>query len=284
MQPLSPFFRETGSGPAIVCLHANASSSSQWRDLMDRLAAKFHVLAPDTWGAGKSPAWPAKHRLSLRDEVSFLEPVFARADEPVRLVGHSYGAAVALIAAIAMPQRVRSLALYEPTLFSLVDAEKPPPNAANGIRATVADAIAALAEGRTGAAAERFIDYWMGVGSWASMPEKRREPIMASIGNISSWANALLSEPTPLTAFAALDIPVLYMVGTQSPASSRAVARVLARALPRAKLVELQGLGHMGPVTHPEIVNELIAEFVEAEAADEIRPPSGIPATSAVPR
>jgi pimeloyl-ACP methyl ester carboxylesterase len=255
-----------------VCLHANASSSAQWRDLMDRLAAKFHVLAPDTWGAGKSPAWPAKHRLSLRDEVVFLEPVFARADEPVRLVGHSYGAAVALIAAIAMPRRVRSLALYEPTLFSLVDAERPPPNAANGIRAAVADAIAALAEGRPAAAAERFIDYWMGVGSWASMPEKRREPIMASIGNISSWAHALLSEPTPLTAFGALDIPVLYMVGTQSPASSRAVARVLARALPRAKLVELQGLGHMGPLTHPGMVNELIADFVETEAPDEVRP------------
>ena len=44
------------------------------------------------------------------------------------LVGHSYGAAVALIAALACPERVRALVLYEPTLFSLVDADAPPPN------------------------------------------------------------------------------------------------------------------------------------------------------------
>jgi pimeloyl-ACP methyl ester carboxylesterase len=39
------------------------------------------------------------------------------------LVGHSYGAAVALIAALATPGRVRAMALYEPTLFALLDAE-----------------------------------------------------------------------------------------------------------------------------------------------------------------
>ncbi|HKA43978.1 MAG TPA: alpha/beta fold hydrolase, partial [Burkholderiales bacterium] len=132
MQSSVPFFREAGSGPGIVCLHANASSSSQWRTLMERLAPKFHVLAADSYGHGRSPAWPADRRVALRDEVALLEPVFARAGEPVILVGHSYGAAVALIAAIDRPQRVRALALYEPTLFSVLDAEKPPPNEADG--------------------------------------------------------------------------------------------------------------------------------------------------------
>src|SRR5262245_42692157 len=166
---------------------------------MERLASKFHVLAPGSYGAGKSPAWPGDSRLSLRDEVSFLEPVFARAGQPCTLVGHSYGAAVALIAAIHRPQRVHALVLYEPTLFSLVDGETPRPNEADGIREVVADAAAALASGRPEAAAERFIDYWMGSGSLASMPEARREPITASIVNIQNWAHALLKEPTPIT-------------------------------------------------------------------------------------
>ena len=39
--------REAGQGPGVLCLHANASSSAQWRALMDRLAAHFHVLAAD---------------------------------------------------------------------------------------------------------------------------------------------------------------------------------------------------------------------------------------------
>ena len=263
MQPFIPFFREAGSGPGIVCLHANASSSSQWRALMERLSTTFHVLAADSYGAGRSPAWPSDRRVSLEDEASLLEPVFARAGQPLILVGHSYGAAVALIAAIGRPQRVRALALYEPTLFSLLDAETPAPNDADGIREAVAGSVAALAAGKPSAAAECFIDYWMGTGSWASMPETRRGPILASIVNVQGWANALLGETTPLTAFKALNIPVLYMVGSESPASSRGVARLLANALPHGKLVEFEGLGHMGAVTHPGIVNEVIADFLE---------------------
>jgi pimeloyl-ACP methyl ester carboxylesterase len=144
MQPVSPFFREVGSGPGVVCLHANASSSSQWRALLETLAPRFHVLAADSYGAGKSPAWPRDRPVGLRDEVELLEPVFARAGVPFALVAHSYGAAVALIAAVTRPPRVRVLALYEPTLFALLDAESPPPNDADGIRGAVARAVVAL--------------------------------------------------------------------------------------------------------------------------------------------
>ena len=99
--PLShPFFREVGSGPGVVCLHANASTSSQWRGLMDSLAPRFHVLAADSFGAGRSPAWPSDRQVSLRDEVELLQPVFDRAGERFTLVAHSYGAAIALIAAL----------------------------------------------------------------------------------------------------------------------------------------------------------------------------------------
>jgi pimeloyl-ACP methyl ester carboxylesterase len=48
-----------------------------------------------------------------------------------------------------------------------------------------------------------------------------------------------------------------------SPASSRGVARRLARVLPRVEIVEFEGLGHMGPITHPELVNGAIADFLE---------------------
>ena len=41
------------------------------------------------------------------------------------------------------------------------------------------------------------------------------------------------------------------------------VARILANALPRVDLVRFGELGHMGPVTHPERVNEAIARFLE---------------------
>ena len=71
-------------------------------------------------------------------------PFVRDAGSPLTLVGHSYGAAVALRAALDRPERVRAMVLYEPTLFSLVDAEAPPPNATAGIRQAVADASLAL--------------------------------------------------------------------------------------------------------------------------------------------
>jgi pimeloyl-ACP methyl ester carboxylesterase len=260
---LTPFFREAGAGPGVVCLHSNASSSSQWRGLMERLSPKFHVLAADGYGAGKSPLWPADRPIWLRDEVALLEPVFAKAGEPFALVGHSYGGAVALIAAVERPSRVRALVLYEPTLFALVDAERHPPNDADGIRGAVAGASAALDAGDHYRAAECFIDFWMGKGSWASMPEARKGPIATSIVNIRGWARVLMGEPTPLKAFASLDIPVLYLTGKNSPLSSLAVARLLTRTLPRVEVIEFEGLGHMGPVTHPDVVNEAISPFLQ---------------------
>lgn len=258
----SPFFREAGTGPGVVCLHSNASSSSQWRALMDTLSPGHHVLAPDALGAGKSPPWPTDRVVSLRDEVDLLAPVFARAGDPFALVGHSYGGAVALVAAVVAPHRVRALALYEPTLFSLIDAQAPPPNEGDGIRAAVAGAGAALDAGDADRAAECFIDYWMGAGAWAATPAARKPSIAASVVNVRGWACALLGEPTPLDAFARLPVPVLLMVGADSPASSRGVCRLLTQALPQLEVVEFEGLGHMGPITHPDRVNEAIRQFL----------------------
>lgn len=257
------FFREAGSGPSVACLHANASNSGQWRSLMDALAPRFHVLAADSYGAGKSPAWPTDRLVSLRDEVALLDPVFARARGPVSLVAHSYGAAVALIAALERPDRVHSLVLYEPTLFSLLDEEAPPPNDADDIRGALAVAGAALEARDPAGAARCFVDFWAGPGNWDRTPEERRVSIAASIANIRGWANALFSEPTPLRAFSWVGVPVLYMVGKKSPACARGVARVLTAALPRVHVLEFEDLGHMGPVTHPEVVNNAIARFLE---------------------
>lgn len=267
MPPPETFFREAGAGPGVVCLHANASSSSQWRALMDRLAPRFHVLAADAYGAGKGPPWPTDRAVALRDEVALLEPVLARAGAPCALVGHSYGAAVALVAAVQQPGRIRALALYEPTCFALVDAAAPPPNDADGIRQAVERASAALAAGQPGAAAEHFIDYWMGPGAWRATPEPRRGPIEAAVRHVAGWGGALFGEPTPLAAYAALGMPVLLMMGRDSPASSRAVGRLLAQAWPRATLREFEGLGHMGPITHPETVNAAIEDFLGRHAA-----------------
>ncbi|VXB07404.1 Hydrolase (fragment) [Pseudomonas sp. 8AS] len=60
---------------------------------------------------------------------------------------------------------------------------------------------------------------------------------------------------------------MLYLVGRQSPVSAREVARLLAGALPQAQRVEFAELGHMGPITHPQRVNPLIADFLQRHCA-----------------
>lgn len=102
----------------------------------------------------------------------------------------------------------------------------------------------------------------MGRGAWDQTPEQRKGPITTAIENVVGWGDALFKEPTPLEAFATLDVPVLYMMGGRSPASSRSVARLLTRVLPRVEVVEFAELGHMGPVTHPNIVNAAISGFL----------------------
>jgi len=268
MPTFEPYVRAAGTGPGIVCIHSNASTSAQWRGLMDLLSGTYRVLAPDSYGSGKSPDWHSDREISLKDEVDLIDPVLAQAGAPFSLVGHSYGAAVALIAALAKPGHVRALAIYEPTLFAVVDAQGPAPNGVDGIRHAVFAASAALDAGDRDAAAGHFIDFWMGAGSWGATPPQRKPAIADSVANVRRWSHALFTEPTPASAFAALDIPILYMLGEASPESAHAVAQVLIPVLRDVRVVEFPGLGHMAPVTHPEVINAEIARFLgEVSAA-----------------
>ena len=198
----------------------------------------------------------------MSDELQLLEPLLAGAS-PCAVVAHSYGGAIALMAAVCRPERVRALALYEPTLFALVDQKGAPPNGVDGIREAVRMSAAALDAADRDKAAEHFIDFWMGAGSWRTMPPERKPAVTESIRNVRRWAYALFSEPTTLRAFATLEIPILYMLGRCSPESSRAVADVLIPVLGDVRVVEFAGLGHMGPITHPDIVNDAIAAFLD---------------------
>ncbi|WP_048439233.1 alpha/beta fold hydrolase [Caenimonas sp. SL110] len=258
----APFHRSAGHGRRVVCFHSNASHAGQWRALTDRLSSRFEVVAVDSYGAGKSPEFTSPGPLQLADEVNLVAPLLESDAGQVFLVGHSYGAAVALKAALMHPHRVAGLALYEPTVFSLVLASGEPARV-NGIRDAVAGAEAALVQGNTDAASRAFIDFWMGDGAWAQTPVERKPAIERSIRHVGRWGHTLTTEPASLQDCAAsITMPVLYMTGDASPDSSLAVADLLVPALPHARHLRFPALGHMGPITHPEEVNAAIEEFL----------------------
>lgn len=264
MQPRAPYFREAGSGTSVVCIHSSASSSGQWRALTERLADRFRVIAVDLYGSGKTGAWPQDQPMHLDDEVALLRSVFRAAGDRFHLIGHSFGGAIALKAALADRDRLLSLTLYEPVLFSVLMADAPESAAAREILAVRDDTIRLVDEGNFYISAQRFVDYWMGDGTWAATPESRRPVLAAAMRAVKSEWYALLHESTPLSAFAAVHVPTLFLTGSKSKAPALAIARLLTAVLPRVRAKEIEGVGHMGPVTHPDTVNPLIERFLEA--------------------
>lgn len=268
MQPQAPYFREAGSGTSVVCIHSSASSSGQWRALTERLSDRFRVIAVDLYGSGKTAAWPEDQPMHLDDEIALLSSVFRAAGDRFHLIGHSYGGAIALKAALADPDRLLSLVLYEPVLFSVLMADAPQSAAAREILALRDDTIRLVDEGKFDASAQRFIDYWMGDRTWAATPEHRRPVLAAAMRAVKSEWHALFYEPTPLSEFAEVNVPTLFLTGSKSKVSALAIAKLVMAVLPRVRIEELEGVGHMAPVTHPETVNPLIERFLEA-----IQPP-----------
>jgi hypothetical protein len=94
---------------------------------------------------------------------------------------------------------------------------------------------------------------------------------------------SLIEETTPLAAYAAIDVPTLIVCGTRSPAPSRAITRLLAETLPRARHRTIRNAGHMSPITHAAEVNALVVEHLLVNRAPtSMHPPvvvvSGLPA------
>jgi len=95
------------------------------------------------------------------------------------------------------------------------------------------------------------------------MPDARRNAVATAMGSLTAEWHAAFTEQAPLSAFASLDVPTLCLTGSDSPDASRGVTRLLSKVMPRATEVEIAGVGHMGPVTHPERINALIERHLE---------------------
>ena len=246
----------------MVLIHGSASSSGQWRPLMERLSDRFRVIAPDLYGHGRTPPWREERGMALDDEVDLLEPVFRMAGDSFHLIGHSWGGAIALKAALRHMARLKSLILYEPALWSLLVSSDPAGIGTREIIVNRDETQKLMDKGEFTTAAAYFIDYWVGQGTWDRMNDARRSAFATGMGAASPEWHASFHEATPLSAFSVLDVPALLLSGTGSTAPARTMTRLLASVLPRARTVHLDGPGHMGPPSpHPEAVNRAIDLF-----------------------
>jgi pimeloyl-ACP methyl ester carboxylesterase len=103
----------------IVFSHANGFNARTYRTILAPLAKDLRILAPDLRGHGATtlPAepqgWPGWSGFAA-DLTALLA---AAVTQPVVLAGHSLGATTSLLAAVAAPERVRNLVLFEPVMI-----------------------------------------------------------------------------------------------------------------------------------------------------------------------
>jgi pimeloyl-ACP methyl ester carboxylesterase len=258
----SLFVERSGSGTPAVLVHSSGMSGRQWKRLASRLVERgLQAVVPDLTGHGRSPAWPEPEPFSHQVDVDRIVALLGSLDEPAHLVGHSYGGFIALLAALAAPSRVRSLAVYDPVSFGVLDP------------VADADARAELpAFGRDPDGPdpghdrflEMLVDYWNGKGGWRALRDDARAEFHRVGWVVSRGVQSLAVERTPASAYAVLQVPALLMTGERSTLAAHAVVKNLAGAIPGARAVTLAGAGHMGPLTHTDAVNDAIVEFLAA--------------------
>lgn len=116
------FVREAGEGAPILFLHG--PEDPQWCPALARLAAAFHVLAPDHPGMGRTPL--ASDLDSMADLVGhYLDLVDTLGLREATLVGASFGGWIAAELAVALGARLGRLVLVNAAGLRVEDTDLP---------------------------------------------------------------------------------------------------------------------------------------------------------------
>lgn len=272
-------FDTTNAGPAsasrsrVIALHCSGADAGEWRALAAILDSRFDLLTPEHYGCERIGPWHGGHRFTLLDEAERTLALIEGCDQPVHLVGHSYGGAVALRAALERPQRVASLCLYEPSAFHVL-RDIDGMTALAEIEAVARKTVTGVATGDYRHAVAAFVDYWSGQGVWNGLRASVQEALIRWLPKAPLDFAALINEPTPLAVYARLRMPVLILRGEHALPPSRMIAEALAVVMPRARSTVIAGAGHMGPLTHADAVSAEIAKHIGSllPACPSIRP------------
>jgi pimeloyl-ACP methyl ester carboxylesterase len=178
---------------------------------------------------------------------------------PVDLVGHSFGATVALRLALEHPGLVRSLTLIESVFFSAAkDANRPEFDTHMGAHLGFYDLLDK--QDKIGAA-RAFSDIWGGQVPFDDLPQAQRIYMAERIEMIRAGGESLLGEGVdyiPLARVAQLTVPVLLIQGSKTDPIVAAVHASLDDVLPNSDRRIIEGGGHMVPISHPaEVANEM---------------------------
>ncbi|SNR47010.1 alpha/beta fold hydrolase [Puniceibacterium sediminis] len=252
-------WNEFGVGPEpALMLHPALAHSGAWIRMAGGLADRLRVAAPDMPGHGLSGDWDKRsdyHDQMTEIAASFLEP-------GMHVIGHSFGATVALRLALENPG-MRSLTLIEPVLFAA--AKDSAPAAFNAHLKKSRPFANALAVGDQDTAARLFSALWGDGRGWEDLNQKQKDSLIKRIPIIAETNKTLHDDSVGLLAegrLEALDMPVLLVRGSETQLIMQDIHAALAARIPDVREVVIEGAGHMAPISHPVEVEAAIRAMI----------------------
>jgi pimeloyl-ACP methyl ester carboxylesterase len=243
----------SGSGPPLVLVHGAAADHTRWKPVLPFFEPRHTVYACDRRGRGASGDRAA---YALEREGEDIAAVVDGIGGPVDVVGHSYGAICALEAA-TRTENIGHLVLYEPPIPAGV------PIYPLGIFARLQAKLDA--GDRDGV----VVDFHIEVPRMTTdeVAKMRKQPTwQASVAAAHTLVREMRGneeytfEPE---RFRGLTASMLLLVGSATPDFFRAGTEKVHHAVPRSKLIVMEGQQHAAIDNAPALFARVVLEFLE---------------------
>jgi pimeloyl-ACP methyl ester carboxylesterase len=255
-------FTDDGQGQPVILIHSSVSGNRQWRQLAEALKDRYRILAVNLYGYGHTTAWTNDSPQTLSDQARLVLELCEIGGTPVRLVGHSFGGSVALKSAYILGDKVVGLVLLDPNPFYLL---------AQNERWQAYEEVKALRDhakkyGKVGdweRVSKRFAGYWVGDGTWEVMSTKRRNAFIEAMRHTFHEWDGVMNETTPIETWKRLAARTLLVYAAETKRPIREIAELFFSACPNWSFKEVASCGHMAPLTHPDLINPIVSEFLD---------------------
>jgi len=243
-------FDRGGAGPHLVLVHGTTAGKERWAPVRPRLEKQFTVTAIDRRGRGDSGD---RTDYAIEREFEDVLAVIDALDSPVILFGHSFGAICALEAAMRS-DKLAGLVLYEPPMFEGRDG--------SGALSEELDALLDAGD-REGVLTTFFTkvvrmppDVFEAYKAMPVWPAR-----VAAAHTLPRELRAAAEYTMDEDRIGGLSIPVLLLLGDQSPPPFVEVIAALEKTLPDVRLVVMPDQHHNAMDTGPDLVSDAVIGF-----------------------